>query len=85
MTFCFFLACASSRYATEHPFGKKIVLDLPYKLLEEQFFDEAELCPLETHMYMGLKSRVGFLDFLEKLTARRDGSVWSRANNLGQV
>lgn len=47
-----------SEIDTEHPFDKKIVLDSPYKLLAEQFFDEAdaELEPLETLMYLGLKS-----------------------------
>lgn len=47
-----------SEIDTEHPFDKKIVLDSPYKLLEEQFFVEAdaELRPLETLMYLGLKS-----------------------------
>lgn len=47
-----------SEIDAEHDFDKKIVLDSPYKLLEEQFFEEAdaELSPLETLMYLGLKS-----------------------------
>ncbi len=47
-----------SEIDSEHPFDKRIVLDSPYKLLEEQFFEEAdaELGPLETLMYLGLKS-----------------------------
>ncbi|WP_222105398.1 hypothetical protein [Denitromonas ohlonensis] len=47
-----------SEIDTEHPFDKKIVLDSPYKLLDEQFFDEAdaELGPLESLMYLSLKS-----------------------------
>lgn len=46
-----------SEIDTEHPFDKKIVLDSPYNLLEEQFFDEtdAELGQLETLMYLSLK------------------------------
>lgn len=47
-----------SEIGTEHHFDKKILLDSPYKLLEEEFFDEAdaELGPLENLMYLGLKS-----------------------------
>lgn len=47
-----------SEIDTAEPFDKKIVLDSPYKLLDEQFFDEAdaEVGPLETLMYLGLNS-----------------------------
>lgn len=47
-----------SEIDTEHHFDKKIVLDAPYKLLEEKFFEEAdaEFGSLETLMYLGLKS-----------------------------
>lgn len=49
-----------SEIDTEQPFDKKIVLDSPYKLLEEEFFEQAdaELGRLETLMYLGLKENV---------------------------
>jgi len=50
-----------SEIDTEHAFDKRILLDAPYKLLDEQFFEEAdaELSPLETLMYLGLKNDLG--------------------------
>ncbi len=43
-----------SEIDTEHFFDKKIILETPYGLLEEKFFDEADLVlrPLETLMYL---------------------------------
>lgn len=42
---------------TNHLFDNKIILDQPYKLLEEQYFDEADtiLGPLEALMFVGTK------------------------------
>lgn len=47
-----------SEIDTQHPFDKKIILDAPYKLLDEKFFEEADaaLGPLETMMYLRLKT-----------------------------
>lgn len=47
-----------SEIDTQQPFDKKIILDTPYKLLDEKFFEEADaaLRPLETMMYLRLKT-----------------------------
>ena len=44
-----------SEIDTERPFDNKIVLDAPYGLLEEQFYEEVDavLRPLETLIYLG--------------------------------
>lgn len=49
----------SSEIDADHTFDKKIVLVQPYRLLEEDGFDDAveEIGPLETLMYLGLKSK----------------------------
>jgi hypothetical protein len=49
-----------SEIDTDHLFDRKIVLDQPYKLLDEQFFEaaEAEIGPLETLMYLNIKLKV---------------------------